>query len=411
MKRKRLLPKGLLPKWFGKHPNPTRRERLALEIPGGVQRPTKRETVLRSQLRQGELPSLEEFDKTVQVFAQRARQEIRWLPVQRREFIRRAKRWASEMLLQDMMPSRLSLQLLLLACAATGDVSGARWWFQWAVKQGLKLGRLEYNALIGAHGAEGQPREAQTWLNRMREEGIVPDAKSYAGLVEAWDRIGNRERMLQTILEMKRAEAEGNLGEPTDPKDSALPYYVMARSYAKVADAPRALAILKTLQARGMPLSHEAHKVRLEAHLRVPSGPRRSVPEIERALIDLISNKPSDGPLYHSRLSGLCRSALGSQRYEEILRSLGTSDLELVPELPGTDASAVWRRASIQAALRTAATGKSAVQGKSDDERFFRKRLNARKQAQMGEIQVGYRVPGEKGLPEWMTLQKPEKFG
>ena len=42
-----------------------------------------------------------------QVFAQRARQELRYpLLIQRKEFAKRAKGWAWEMLLNDAVPSR-----------------------------------------------------------------------------------------------------------------------------------------------------------------------------------------------------------------------------------------------------------------------------------------------------------------
>lgn len=406
------LPPDKLPKWYGRHPNPPKVEKLALEIPGGVQKQTRREAMLRTKLRKGDMPDIDEFERAIQVFASRARQDVTWLPVQRREFMRRAKRWAGEMLLQELQPSARTLQFLLLGCASVGDVSGAEWYVQWMERNNRTLGRLEYNALITAHGIEGNPTKACEWFDKMQASGCAPDAKSYAGKVEAWERVGNRKRMLEVLAQMQEEEASGRMADPVHPRDTALPYYAMARSYVKVADTPRALAVLKHLQAKKIPLTHEAHRLRLEVHLRTPPGPRRSVPEIERAFRDVIRCRPKNGPLYSSRLGRWCRYALGNSRYEEILNEMGTSEEALIPDLPGGEASRRWRRASIQAALRGRRnSGRHAIHRPSEDEKWFRKRLQAREGAKMGEVKGGFRIAAESGLPEWMTLKKPEKHG
>merc|ERR1712166_465236 len=101
---------------------------------------------------------VEEMDRAIQVFAQRARQDIRWLAMQRREFLGRAKRWANEMFLAGEFPSMTSLQLILLACASVGDSEGARYWLNFIVDHSEEdeeyiLGRLEFNSLAGAYGA------------------------------------------------------------------------------------------------------------------------------------------------------------------------------------------------------------------------------------------------------------------
>merc|ERR1712037_567149 len=109
---------------------------------------------------------------------------------------------------------------------------------------------------------------------------------------------------------------------------------------------------------------------------------------------------------------------MGSHRYEEILAELGTSDEELIADLPGADATLRWRRAGIQAVMRgkkrrtRGTSGKNAIYGSREDEKHFMRRLRLRSSAaQMGEITAGYRMAGEKGLPEWMKLKKPERYG
>mmetsp|Transcript_26983 Transcript_26983/g.56028 ORF Transcript_26983/g.56028 Transcript_26983/m.56028 type:complete len:473 (-) Transcript_26983:61-1479(-) len=410
-KRKKPLAPNELPRFYGRHPNPTKVEELPLEIPGNVQQPTRRESMLRAQLKSGEMPTNEEFERPIQVFSTRARQDVKYLSVQRREFNRRAKNWAREMIVQGLEPSTPTLQMLMLGCAAVGDGSGTEWYLDWMMMHNRPLGRLEYNAVIGAYGVEGEPMEARKWLDRMREAGIAPDAKSYAGIVEAWERIGNRKRMLEALLEMRQAEAGNELGDPLDPRHAALPYYAMARSYVRVADSPRALALLKHLQAKKVPLTHEAHKLRLEVHLRTPPGPRRSLPEIERAFRDLVRSRPKKSPIYSNKLGMMCRYALGSQQYEDILKEHGTSDEEVVADIPSGEATRRWRRANIQAALEKHKSGREAIQKKREDQKLFRKRLKAREGAQMGKVEGGYRVAGQAGLPEWMTLPAPEKFG
>jgi len=141
--------------------------------------------------------------------------------MQRREYIRRAKRWAGEMVLQGLEPSTKSLKMLLLGCSSTGDTESVQHWFKFMKKRGHKMGRFEYNAVIGAHGNEGYPHEASMWMERMRAAGFAPDARTYASLVDAWERIGNRQRMLQVMREYQDAEEAGELGEPLDPRGGA----------------------------------------------------------------------------------------------------------------------------------------------------------------------------------------------
>merc|ERR1719253_1978361 len=311
-----------------------------------------------------------------------------------------------------MEPSELSLRLILMACSSTGDIAGAEYWFGWMESNGREMGRLEYDAVINAFGQEGRPQKAREWMQRMEEAGIAPGAKSYAGLVEAQERLGNRRAMLEALMEMKRVESEGKLGEPLEETDAALPYYAMARSYMKVADAPRAMSILKMLQVKGVPLSAEAHRIRLESHLRVPAGPRRSMPEIEKALVDLVNSRTEGAPLYNSKLAAMARGAIGVAQYHKMLGALGAKEAELVPKLPEAKESEHFRKASIQAALKSKAkSGQALLTVRNDDEAYLRDRKKARKPAQIGEVAGGYRVPGKQGLPEWMTLQKPEKFG
>jgi len=405
-KRRNDLPDELLPKWFGKHPCPTEEEELSEEVPGGVAQPTKREKSLRARLVRGEKPLPEEFDATIQVFAQRARQDVKWFPVQQREFVRRAKNWAKEMLIQEMEPSAVSLKLILLACASTGDSMGARWWFNWMKENFKPIERLEYNAIIRAFGYDGLPHDARKWMETMREAGYTPDAASYLGIVEGWERVGNRHAMLKTIQEMQDAKARDELAPPLDPRDEALPYYPLALSYAKVGDAPRAISILKNLQVKGYELTHEAHRIRLEAHLQA-SPQRRSVQEIVKAINDLIISKP--GPVISPKLRKLCRQTLGNDQFQAVLDEIGVDESEVVGNPPGS--AELHRRAKIQAALKKNPSGIRSILGHSEDAGWMSKRMALRKEAKMGEVAGGYRVAGENGLPEWMTIPRPEKFG
>jgi len=353
----------------------------------------------------------EEFEKLVEVFSNRARSEIKWMPVQRRQFLKRAKRWAGEMVLQDREPSQLTVRRLLLACAANGDVSGAEWWMRWMQKNDRPIKRLEYDAAIGAYGEEGLPRGARGWFERMVEAGIAPDARSYAGVIQAWEKVGNRKRMLQVLLEMRDAEAQGQLGRPLDPRDAALPYLAAARSYADVADAPRTIAILKHLQAQEIPLTFEAHLMRLEVHLRTPPGPRQSLTEIERALRDVIVSRPGSRAILSSTLCDMCRLTIGTQRYDDILSELGVKQSEISAEPPGASLAERWRSSRLAKAVEDKDTGRQVLMRKNEDDKWFKGRLQARQGAVMGEIETGYRIPAERGLPEWMTLPLPERYG
>jgi len=412
VKRKRPLKDGeQLPKWYGKHPCPEEPEEIMTKIPGEVESETQREADLRKKLRYKELVTNEEFEKLVEVFSSRARSELKWMPVQRRHFLKRAKRWAGEMVLQDREPSQITVRRLLLACAANGDVSGAEWWMRWMQKNNRPIKRLEYDALIGAYGEEGLPRGARGWLERMVQAGFAPDARSYAGVIQAWEKLGNRKRMLTVLQEMRDAETQGHLGKPLDPRDAALPYLAAARSYADVADAPRALAILKHLQAREIPLTYEAHLLRLEVHVRTPPGPRQSLTEIERALRDVILERPLGKAVLSSALCDMCRYTLGEENYLRILQELGVQQKEISVTPIGADLADQWRRSRLARAMEDEDTGRQVLMRKNEDDKWFKGRLEARQGAVMGEIETGYRIPAEQGLPEWMTLPLPERYG
>lgn len=356
-KRSRDLPERLLPKWFARHPCPERPVRLNPSIPGNVQSATKREMQLRTTLRRGEVPNAEEFNKVIQIFARRALQDVKWLPAQRREFVRRAKSWATEMLLQNLKPSKVTVQTLMRGYAMTGNVAGAEFWFDWLDKQSAEdhrynISRFELNSVIWAYGVEGRPHEARQWLQNFEKEGLLPDPRSYAGVMEGWNTVGNRRAMLETLLEMQQLEADNKLAKPDDPLDSALPYYALARSYMTVGDAARSISILKLLKVKQIPLGLQAHLIRLRALLKVPEGPTRSIAEIERALMDSIASRHEGEPLFVSKVSDGCRRALGDVRYKEILKSFNVTHKSLVSELPKAEAIDRWREALIQRAKR-----------------------------------------------------------
>lgn len=381
-------------------------------LPGNVSKATRREVMIRDILMDREVPEQEEFDKLVQVFAQRSRQKHKWLAVQRREFLRRAKRWAGEMLLQDMQPCDKSVRLILLGCEATGDISGAQWWFGWMERYGRAVGRMEYNSVIGALATEGQPMEATKWLNRMSEAGVKPDARSYAGVIEAWEKIGNRRQMLNTLVEMQQAERDGELADSRWRSDYQMPYVAMAGTYSKVGDAARAVSLLKVTQVKQVPTNWEVHRVRLEAHLKT-TPMRRSEEDIEAALQDFLSAYADSkkAPKITEEMSINLQESL-QERFDEILEENGLTVDSLSPELHGVEELPQWRMACAAWAIRKKAHGIRAIRPQNQDEQFIRKRMKQMQGPKFGETPSGrYRIPNEAGLPEWMTVPEPIRYG
>merc|ERR1719401_1684456 len=112
------------------------------------------------------------------------------------------------------------------------------------------------------------------------------------------------------------------------------------------------------------------------------------------------------------KLGRMCRYALGNRRYEEILEELGTNEEAVLPSLSDSEDAKRWRLASMQAALKSRRfSGKTAIMRPNEDNKWFWKRIKQREGAKLGKVAGGFRMPAETGLPEWMTLQKPEKFG
>jgi len=411
-KKPHQLPRHL----YERHPWPEKEPALLESIPGDVEKPLEKEEIIRDRLRHKKKVTDESWEDLITVFSNRARNEIKWMPVQRRHFLQRAKRWTGEMVLQDREPSQNTVRRLLLACASLGDVSGAEWWMRWLLKTGRPAGRLEFNAVIDTYGEEGLPRGARGWMERMEKAGLAPDARSYAAVIKSWEKVGNRKRMLEALRQMRDAESRGQLGKPLDPRDAASPYLAAARSYVDVADAPRAIAILKHLQAQGIPLSHEAHLLRLEAHLRTP-GPRQSMKEIEHAFRDVIHHGPRGKdnkrmPVLNFELYQMCENTIGRSRFVDILEELGVEKQDVTASPRGESDMKDWDHAVLMRAIWSKETGRRVLMRKNEDAQWFETKLQGRQGAVMGEIETGYRMPLEDGsLPEWMTLTMPETYG
>ncbi|OLP87017.1 Mitochondrial phosphate carrier protein [Symbiodinium microadriaticum] len=416
---------------YGKHPYLVKKwstveklmkRRPPMAIPGKVARPTKREQLLRRQLINGTMPSEADFNRIIQVFAQRARQEVRYpLLIQRHHFAKRAKGWAWEMLLNDMQPSRQTYKLMMLAFGATGHHAAARWWIDWRKTESESDevdSRWETNCLISAYAKVGRPLEAARHLREMSRSGLRPDARSFAGVIEAWEHIGNRYQMLRWLKLYLRAEARGILGELLDPRDAGLPYYALAESYVKVADAVRTMSLLKAVKDRGIPLSIQAYRLRLDVLLRV-RGQRRAVDQIERALVEFISNRPSKGPIFTKELLQRCRDVLGEEHVEAVLSDLGAGDDLVQQDNLQADAYAIWQTAQLNVAISRAVKYKRIVAGtsllldKEEDDDAFEEKQEAREPYKVGDIDQGFRVlkreASEKGLPDWMSLKKGQK--
>lgn len=417
---------------YGKHPYLVKKwstveklmkRRPPMAIPGKVARPTKREQLLRRQLINGTMPSEVDFNRIIQVFAQRARQEVRYpLLIQRHHFAKRAKGWAWEMLLNDMQPSRQTYKLMMLAFGATGHHAAARWWIDWRKTESESDevdSRWETNCLISAYAKVGRPLEAARHLREMSRSGLRLDARSFAGVIEAWEHIGNRYQMLRWLKLYLRAEARGILGELLDPRDAGLPYYALAESYVKVADAVRTMSLLKAVKDRGIPLSIQAYRLRLDVLLRV-RGQRRAVDQIERALVEFISNRPSKGPIFTKELLQRCRDVLGEEHVEAVLSDLGAGDDLVQQDNLQADAYAIWQTAQLNVAISRAVKHKRIVAGTSllldkEDDDAFEEKQEAREPYKVGDIDQGFRVlkreASEKGLPDWMSLKKPIRYG
>jgi hypothetical protein len=243
----------------------------------------------------------------------------------------------------------------------------------------------------------------------VEEGGLAPDHRTFAHVMQAYEALGNRHMMLQLLSEMQDMEVAGELAEPLRVDDSSLPYEVLATSYAKVGDAPRAISILKYCKDQGSPVTREMQKVRLEAHLRTPRGPRRMPEEIERAFRDVIAARPEKGPVYTEKFDRMCRGAMGYNTYKAILTELGVDEEQLVDKLPAADA-VNWRKALIQEAVKKRSGGISALFKKREG-RYLAWRRYIANQEVMGQTSMGYRVAGPNGVPQWMELKTPVIYG
>jgi len=255
----------------------------------------------------------------------------------------------------------------------------------------------------------------------MRKKNMLPDARSYGSIADAWEKLGNRKMMLNTVLDFQDAEKNGKLGEALRPEDAGLPYYSLARSYMNVGDARRSMAVLKTVRDKGIPLTVEAYRIRLENFLKVP-GPQRDAEQIERAFVDALRNKPGNEPLFSEvTRERLCRALgrgdleKGSELYFQILDEIGIDESEIVLPMEADPIEVQrWKTDGLRSAMKRRFTGKSLILKPEDEDAKMRWRFYSRSRPEVEPITVGgyRRVPTTKeGFPEWMRTRKPILWG
>lgn len=387
-----------------------RLEALAAKGQRAVLVTTRREQNLRRMLNDGLEPPQEEFDRMIQVFAKRSSQVLKYDFLVRVRQVHRAKIWANEMLLQGRMPSRTTVRVLLRGLAATAEIPAAKRWIRWARKN-YNLGLAEWNYYIQAYGEAGRPNEIYSIMKKMQNSSIQPDHRSYAGLMKAFELLGNREMMLRTLVDMQQKEEEGTLGQSLDPLDAARPYYALARSYMRVGDAIRAMSILKFVKDTGLPLSTEAYLIRLEVLLRIPEGPRRSLEQAKKALADAIRHNTPGEMLLSRQMAGRCRRVL-RENFEEVLRDEGVLLEDLVTSEPPRHRKLI--QYSIARAYKKKTTGLRLILSQENEDLELYKSMKRRRadyELQDTESGIKRRVKSKRDLPEWMSLKRPIVYG
>eukprot|EP00913_Durusdinium_trenchii_P004884 g4533.t1 len=159
------------------------------------------------------------------------------------------------------------------------------------------------------------------------------------------------------------------------------------------------MSLLKAVKDKGVPLSIEAYRLRLDVLLRV-RGRRRSIDQIHRALVDFVKNWPQNGPIFSQELYKRTCDALGKERVVGVFAvhtENGGEGLVAEDNLR-YDALQQWQTANL-----------------NDDKGTFNKKKKVRGPAKVPNLDQGFRVlkrtAGSTGLPEWMGLKKPIRYG
>lgn len=339
-------------RWYGKHPNPQApEERPQLIIPGGVERKTVREAKLVKRLRSGEDVPAEELDRCVQVFGMRAQQTDRWIPIQRKEFKRRAWLWARRMKDRNMEPSFFSIRVLIQACSAVGDLAGTRGWIAELQSADEPMLLSDYVALARVTAKNSRPHQVLAIMSDMEKAGTKPDARVWTALMRSWYHLGNRGEMLRTLKRYQEARAAGDVirvAGDEDGADEAEPYVVAAESFANVGDVRRTEALLRKIVDEVGELGPSALLARLEAHVRT-SPLRRRLQDVENALQESVAAAPLGQPLFaSSEIPNLVKRIIGPPRYYEILEEQDTVEEALMPPQVDPEEYRNWHLAKWQ---------------------------------------------------------------
>ncbi|KIW74321.1 hypothetical protein Z517_12261 [Fonsecaea pedrosoi CBS 271.37] len=101
---------------------------------------------------------------------------------------------------------------LLYAYARLGDVQGTEQEFQSMIDHGIRPNSYCWNILLYAHSRSLKPWRAFEVFDKMKAEGVAPDAFTFTTLMGIFSRIGDTDTVLDILEQAQRNKVQGSYG-------------------------------------------------------------------------------------------------------------------------------------------------------------------------------------------------------
>jgi pentatricopeptide repeat domain-containing protein 1 len=221
------------------------------------------------------------------------------------------------MLAHGVEANVVSYCALIQACVKEGDVERAELWFHRMQDRGITANVVSYSGLINVCAKAGDAVRAEKWLGEMSAAGIQPNAVCYNNVIDACSRAGDgprAEAWLRRLCELWRAGPGRSALKPTRQSFTAA-----AQAFSVKGAWQDAERIFDGMRDIGLDMDEFSLTVLLSAYWRGrPRQPVRAEAAFRRHVVDGL-------PVTRPALRVL-RSALGVQRYGEVLAELGLAE-------------------------------------------------------------------------------------
>jgi pentatricopeptide repeat protein len=206
----------------------------------------------------------------------------------------------------------VSYTALIRACAKSGDVDRANYWFAKMHEVGVNANAVTYCAILNVCAKAGSADKAEQWFKMMESKGIEINTICYNCVIDACAKAQEPER---AELWMRGLKDSGL--QLTPPS-----YTTTAQAFAAKGDADNTERILMEMEDDGLPMDAHCLTVLLSAY-------GRARPRLHTRAVEAFREYVSKGMVVTKPPIRVLRSIIGKQRTEDLCSEL---NVQIMPE-------------------------------------------------------------------------------